>query len=109
MSISFRTNTSMMNIAYKNRDLSDEEFKEEAHQFRDKEIKILEEKLKELNISCKVVGINSIKDMNEYKEIMENVNQAKEELKRIDELIAVRSSRIDFLEDKILRITGNQR
>ncbi|BEL36512.1 TPA: hypothetical protein ACLW7F_002059 [Streptococcus pneumoniae] len=109
MSISFRTNTSMMNIAYKNRDLSDEEFKEEAHQFRDKEIKILEEKLKELNISCKVVGINSIKDMNEYKEIMENVNQAKEELKRIDELIAVRSSRIDFLEDKTLRITGNQR
>ncbi|HEU6853104.1 TPA: hypothetical protein VZV31_002112 [Streptococcus pneumoniae] len=107
MSISFRTNTSMMNIAYKNRDLSDEEFKEEAHQFRDKEIKILEEKLKELNISCKVVGINSIKDMNEYKEIMENVNQAKEELKRIDELIAVRSSRIDFLEDKTLRITGN--
>ncbi|WP_050393712.1 hypothetical protein, partial [Streptococcus pneumoniae] len=106
---SFRTNTSMMNIAYKNRDLSDEEFKEEAHQFRDKEIKILEEKLKELNISCKVVGINSIKDMNEYKEIMENVNQAKEELKRIDELIAVRSSRIDFLEDKTLRITGNQR
>ncbi|HEW1794645.1 TPA: hypothetical protein VZ954_002155 [Streptococcus pneumoniae] len=94
MSISFRTNTSMMNIAYKN---------------RDKEIKILEEKLKELNISCKVVGINSIKDMNEYKEIMENVNQAKEELKRIDELIAVRSSRIDFLEDKTLRITGNQR
>lgn len=93
----------MMNIAYKNRDLSDEEFKEEAHQFRDKEIKILEEKLKELNISCKVVGINSIKDMNEYKEIMENVNQAKEEL------IAVRSSRIDFLEDKTLRITGNQR
>ncbi|CTJ75802.1 TPA: hypothetical protein VZB33_002115 [Streptococcus pneumoniae] len=84
----------MMNIAYKN---------------RDKEIKILEEKLKELNISCKVVGINSIKDMNEYKEIMENVNQAKEELKRIDELIAVRSSRIDFLEDKTLRITGNQR
>lgn len=73
------------------------------------EIKILEEKLKELNISCKVVGINSIKDMNEYKEIMENVNQAKEELKRIDELIAVRSSRIDFLEDKTLRITGNQR
>ncbi|HET2541883.1 TPA: hypothetical protein VQ536_002028, partial [Streptococcus pneumoniae] len=61
------------------------------------------------NISCKVVGINSIKDMNEYKEIMENVNQAKEELKRIDELIAVRSSRIDFLEDKTLRITGNQR
>ncbi|HEU9208689.1 TPA: hypothetical protein VWX85_002168 [Streptococcus pneumoniae] len=109
MSISFRTNTSMMNIAYKNRDLSDEEFKEEAHQFRDKEIKILEEKLKELNISCKVVGINSIKDMNEYKEIMENVNQAKEELKRIDELIAVRSSRIDFLEDKTLRTTGNQR
>ncbi|SNJ48581.1 Plasmid recombination enzyme [Streptococcus pneumoniae] len=109
MSISFRTNTSMMNIAYKNRDLSDEEFKEEAHQFRDKEIKILEEKLKELNISCKVVGINSIKDMNEYKEIMENVNQAKEELKRIDELIAVRSSRIDFLKDKTLRITGNQR
>ncbi|HEU6045861.1 hypothetical protein CSW78_24135 [Shigella flexneri] len=109
MSISFRTNTSMMNIAYKNRDLSDEEFKEEVHQFRDKEIKILEEKLKELNISCKVVGINSIKDMNEYKEIMENVNQAKEELKRIDELIAVRSSRIDFLEDKTLRITGNQR
>ncbi|MDH7623284.1 hypothetical protein QHI58_11300 [Streptococcus pneumoniae] len=109
MSISFRTNTSMMNIAYKNRDLSDEEFKEEAHQFRDKEIKILEEKLKELNISCKVVGINSIKDMNEYKEIMENVNQAKEELKRIDELIAVRNSRIDFLEDKTLRITGNQR
>ncbi|HGR9784459.1 TPA: hypothetical protein ACL7MX_002092 [Streptococcus pneumoniae] len=109
MSISFRTNTSMMNIAYKNRDLSDEEFKEEAYQFRDKEIKILEEKLKELNISCKVVGINSIKDMNEYKEIMENVNQAKEELKRIDELIAVRSSRIDFLEDKTLRITGNQR
>ncbi|MEE5901337.1 hypothetical protein V2O52_10350, partial [Streptococcus pneumoniae] len=100
---------SMMNIAYKNRDLSDEEFKEEVHQFRDKEIKILEEKLKELNISCKVVGINSIKDMNEYKEIMENVNQAKEELKRIDELIAVRSSRIDFLEDKTLRITGNQR
>ncbi|CEO77355.1 Plasmid recombination enzyme [Streptococcus pneumoniae] len=99
----------MMNIAYKNRDLSDEEFKEEVHQFRDKEIKILEEKLKELNISCKVVGINSIKDMNEYKEIMENVNQAKEELKRIDELIAVRSSRIDFLEDKTLRITGNQR
>ncbi|HET1878604.1 TPA: hypothetical protein VQQ99_002058 [Streptococcus pneumoniae] len=99
----------MMNIAYKNRDLSDEEFKEEAHQFRDKEIKILEEKLKELNISCKVVGINSIKDMNEYKEIMENVNQVKEELKRIDELIAVRSSRIDFLEDKTLRITGNQR
>ncbi|VOR46705.1 Plasmid recombination enzyme [Streptococcus pneumoniae] len=99
----------MMNIAYKNRDLSDEEFKEEAHQFRDKEIKILEEKLKEFNISCKVVGINSIKDMNEYKEIMENVNQAKEELKRIDELIAVRSSRIDFLEDKTLRITGNQR
>ncbi|VPW64582.1 Plasmid recombination enzyme [Streptococcus pneumoniae] len=99
----------MMNIAYKNRDLSDEEFKEEARQFRDKEIKILEEKLKELNISCKVVGINSIKDMNEYKEIMENVNQAKEELKRIDELIAVRSSRIDFLEDKTLRITGNQR
>lgn len=99
----------MMNIAYKNRDLSDEEFKEEAYQFRDKEIKILEEKLKELNISCKVVGINSIKDMNEYKEIMENVNQAKEELKRIDELIAVRSSRIDFLEDKTLRITGNQR
>lgn len=99
----------MMNIAYKNRDLSDEEFKEEAHQFRDKEIKILEEKLKELNISCKVVGINSIKDMNEYKEIMENVNQAKEELKRIDELIAVRSSIIDFLEDKTLRITGNQR
>ncbi|WP_142367256.1 hypothetical protein [Streptococcus pneumoniae] len=98
-----------MNIAYKNRDLSDEEFKEEVHQFRDKEIKILEEKLKELNISCKVVGINSIKDMNEYKEIMENVNQAKEELKRIDELIAVRSSRIDFLEDKTLRITGNQR
>ncbi|MEE5846076.1 hypothetical protein V2O25_10630 [Streptococcus pneumoniae] len=47
-----------------------------------------------------LVGINSIKDMNEYKEIMENVNQAKEELKRIDELIAVRSSRIDFLEDK---------
>ncbi|MEE5946993.1 hypothetical protein V2O36_10575 [Streptococcus pneumoniae] len=40
---------------------------------------------------------------------MENVNQAKEELKRIDELIAVRSSRIDFLEDKTLRITGNQR
>ncbi|HFS5459746.1 TPA: hypothetical protein ACH1KJ_002216 [Streptococcus pneumoniae] len=109
MKYSFRTNTSMMNIAYKNRDLSDEEFKEEAHQFRDKEIKILEEKLKELNISCKVVGINSIKDMNEYKEIMENVNQAKEELKRIDELIAVRSSRIDFLEDKTLRITGNQR
>ncbi|HEU4012698.1 TPA: hypothetical protein ACYQD0_002166 [Streptococcus pneumoniae] len=89
--------------------MSDEEFKEEVHQFRDKEIKILEEKLKELNISCKVVGINSIKDMNEYKEIMENVNQAKEELKRIDELIAVRSSRIDFLEDKTLRITGNQR
>lgn len=56
-----------------------------------------------------LVGINSIKDMNEYKEIMENVNQAKEELKRIDELIAVRSSRIDFLEDKTLRITGNQR
>ncbi|CIV99081.1 Uncharacterised protein [Streptococcus pneumoniae] len=44
--------------------------------------------------------------MNEYKEIMENVNQAKEELKRIDELIAVRSSRIDFLEDKTLRITA---
>ncbi len=41
--------------------------------------------------------------MNEYKEIMENVNQAKEEL------IAVRSSRIDFLEDKTLRVTGNQR
>ncbi|VPN65028.1 Uncharacterised protein [Streptococcus pneumoniae] len=56
-----------------------------------------------------LVGINSIKDMNEYKEIMENVNQVKEELKRIDELIAVRSSRIDFLEDKTLRITGNQR
>lgn len=38
MSISFRTKTSMTNIAHNNRQLTDEEFKEEAHRHIDREL-----------------------------------------------------------------------
>ena len=38
MSISFRTKTSMTNIAHNNRHLTNEEFKEEAHRHIDREL-----------------------------------------------------------------------
>ncbi len=66
MSISFRTNTAMTNIAHNNSDLSDEEFKEEAHRHINKEL------IKD-NI---VIKQESIKDVyeREFGEVLEHYN-----------------------------------
>lgn len=55
--------------------------------FREKEIGYLEQKLKELGHTRKLVGKNNIKDMNEYKRLMEDFKEAEKELdnKYLDE------------------------
>lgn len=55
--------------------------------FREKEIGHLEQKLKELGHTRKLVGKNNIKDMNEYKRLMEDFKEAEKELdnKYLDE------------------------
>lgn len=55
--------------------------------FREKEIRHLEQKLKELGHTRKLVGKNNIKDMNEYKKLMRDFEAVEKELddKYLDE------------------------
>ena len=59
--------------------------------FRDEELKILEQKLKELGHERKLVGTNSIKDMREYKEKVSKVEkivaEKQNEVSQLDNLI----------------------
>lgn len=64
--------------------LQNEGYREQGrHQlkaFKDGEIKVLEGMLKQLGVERKLVGTNDIKDMHEYKAMIQEVNREKERL-----------------------------
>lgn len=55
-------------------------------EFRDRELASITEKLKELHIERKLVGTNDIKDMHEYKRLIEEAKELEREL--TDQLVA---------------------
>lgn len=65
--------------------------------FKDDEVKVLEEKLMDLGYQRKEVGTNSIKDLHEYKRLIEEFNQAEKEL---DERYLEEYSELHDLETK---------
>ncbi|WP_449451842.1 plasmid recombination protein [Streptococcus suis] len=60
--------------------------------FKDGEVKVLEGMLKQLGAKRKLIGTNDIKDMHEYKAMIEQVNQEKERL--LSQIDVERSQRL---------------
>ncbi|MGT2965559.1 plasmid recombination protein [Streptococcus acidominimus] len=60
--------------------------------FKDGEVKVLEGMLKQLGVKRKLIGTNDIKDMHEYKDMIQQVNQEKEHL--LSQIDVERSQRL---------------
>ncbi|HFU4463491.1 TPA: plasmid recombination protein [Streptococcus suis] len=69
-------------------------------QFREQEIKKLEQLMKKLNIQRKIVGTNKIKDMREYKQLIQKVENERAKFNKEIKAKEKHSNQLDnFIED----------
>ena len=75
--------------------------RKQLSEFRNHEIKILEQELKQINIERKRVGTTNIKNIQEYKEVMKKIDKEKENLAHFENLTEIRRSEAFQLENGI--------
>lgn len=79
-------------------------FEKGRHQlrvFKEQEVKFLAEKMKTLGIERKLVGTNDIKDMNEYKKLMNEINKLEEIKEFQNQEVDAKEKELNQLEDFI--------
>ena len=75
--------------------------RKQLSEFRNHEINIIENKLREFNIERKKVGTTDIKNIKEYKKIMKEIDKTKEELSNFENLSKIKRSETFQLENDI--------